>query len=183
MPEQDSLRDLLQLKWNMGQPWQSFLEYSQKNVEQMRANAAAVEIDAELAAKAKGFGREARLLVIGADWCGDVVANIPAVARLAELNPKIQLRVVDRDRHLDLMQHFQTNGGNSIPIVIAAPADFSRHERWGPRPAACQAIMDENKGKMPKEEIYPMIKTWYTEDKSRTLLGEIWGAVERATGN
>lgn len=180
MPDPNSLQHLLHLKWNMGLTWGAFLDYSQKNVEQMRANAAAAEIDPPLGAEAKALAKEARLLVIGADWCGDVVANIPAVARFAELNPKIQLRILDRDRHLDLMERFQTKGANSIPIIIAANADFSRHARWGPRPAACQAIMDQNKGKMPKEEIYPMIRQWYADDKSRTLLREVWSAIGEA---
>lgn len=180
MPDPDSLQSLLHLKWNMGLTWPAFLDFSRKNVEAMRANAAKTEIDPALAERVKSFAHEARLLVLGADWCGDVVANIPSVARLAALNPKLQLRVLDRDRHMDLMKHFQTNGGNAIPIAIVSSGDFSRRVRWGPRPGPCQAIMDENKGKLPKEEIYPMIHKWYEEDKNRALLEEIWSGISAA---
>lgn len=178
MPATAPLQDLLQRDWNRALRWEPFLDYSLKNVDAMRAGHAAVRIDPALAEAAKARGAETRILVLGADWCGDVVANLPILARLAELNPKLQLRVLDRDRHLELMGRFQTAGGNAIPIAIVAPPDFSRFSRWGPRPGPCQAIMAERKGKMPKEEIIPLIREWYARDGGQTLLREIWAIIE-----
>jgi hypothetical protein len=71
------------------------------------------------------------------------------------------------------MRHFLTNGGKAIPKVVIGNADFSKFGVWGPRPEACQAIMTENKDKMPKEAIYPMIRAWYENDKNQTLIREI----------
>ena len=28
------------------------------------------------------------------------------------------------------------------------------------------------------EEIYPMIRQWYADDKSQTVLADIWGGIE-----
>ena len=135
-----------------------------------------------MAERIEAIGEEVRLLVIAADWCGDVVANLPALARLAELNSKIELRIVDRDRHLDLMDRFLTNGGRAIPAVIAYDPGLNRHAKWGPRPEPCQAVMLENKGKLPKERIIPMIRAWYLEDRNETLIAEILDLMDSVTG-
>ena len=179
MSEGNSLQDLLSRKWNMGMTFRAFLDYSQKNVDKMKNVYQQTGIDPTVAEELKGLSREIRMLALGADWCGDAVANLPPIARLAELNSRLQLRIVDRDRHDDLMEQFLTNGAKSIPKVIVANGNMERFVTWGARPAACQAIMDQNKGKMPKEEIIPMIRDWYEKDKGRTVLFEIWGAISQ----
>ena len=132
----------------------------------------------------KALDKDVRVLVIGTDWCGDVVANLPSLAKMADLNEKrLQLRVIDRDRHDGLMQHFLTNGGKAIPKVIIAAANMENHVSWGPRPADCQKIMVENKGKIPKEEIVPMIRDWYANDKFQTVQKEVWAAIKDVVGS
>lgn len=154
------------------------MRFSHKNVARMREIHDKMTVDPQVAEEVKGFAMEARVLVLAGDWCGDCVTNLPPIARLAELNPKLQFRILDRDRHDDLMEHFLTNGARAIPKVIAATADFARIRLWGARPAACQAIMDANKGKLPKEEIIPMIREWYEKDQGQTTMKEVWGEIE-----
>ncbi|MBI1784061.1 thioredoxin family protein, partial [Candidatus Sumerlaeota bacterium] len=163
-----------------GVKFHDFVFFSQKNVEKMKANYAQTEILPALADQVKGWKDEIRILVLGADWCGDAVANVPSIARLAEINPKIELRILDRDRHDELMGHFLTNGGKAIPKAIIAPANMMRYVTWGPRPAPCQKIMNDNKDKIPKEAIYPLIRAWYENDKNKTLLNEIWEGIKSA---
>jgi len=175
------LQPLLHSEWNHAFAWEPFVRYSVKNVDKMRENFEKTEVSEAVAGEIKGLTSEVRVLVIGADWCGDAVANVPSIARLATLSDKVQLRVLDRDRHDELMGHFLTNGGKAVPKAIIAAADFSKFVVWGPRPAACQQIMTDNKDKMPKEEIYPMIRAWYEQDKNQTLLGEIVGGIREIT--
>lgn len=172
-----NLQSLLQDEWIKGLTFKGFVNYSQKNVEEFKKGYEAVEIPDSVAQQIKGIKSEVRLLMLGADWCGDVVANLPAIARLADLSPNIELRILDRDRHEELMNHFLTNGGKAIPVLIVTNGDMSEHRRWGPRPAECQRIMDENKDKKPKEEIYPMIRDWYMNDKYQTCLREVLEAI------
>jgi hypothetical protein len=177
-----SLQALLGEKWVQARTWDGFVRYATKNVTGLKKVYEDARIPDDLVGWAGRLRMEIRLLTIGADWCGDVVANIPAVARLAELNPNLQLRIIDRDRHPDLMERFLTNGSKSIPVVIVARADFSDHRRWGPRPAPCQAIMKDNRDKLPKEEIVPMIREWYASDAHRTLLAEIAALIKEISG-
>lgn len=173
-----ALVNLLSEKWNRGMSFDAFLDYSNKNVEAMREGFANVEIAPTIADEARGLGKRVRVLVLAADWCGDVVANLPAIARLADLGPSIELRVLDRDRHADLMAEFLTNGGMAIPKVIVAPTHMGKFSTWGPRPPECQKIMTENKGKMPKEEIYPLLREWYMNDKYQSAIREIFELIK-----
>jgi len=181
MSETTPLQDLLSRNWNMGLSFRAYLDYSQKNVERMRDVYERTAVEDHLRDAIKGLGPEIRLLVLSGDWCGDCVANVPPIARLADLNLKIQYRILDRDRHDDLMQEFLTNGARSVPKVVVASGDMAKVATWGARPAECQAIMDQNKGKLPKEEIVPMIRAWYEKDNGRTLLKEIWALISGLT--
>ena len=64
-------------------------------------------------------GTRRRLLVIAEDWCGDASSTIPVVARFADAVPGVELRILRRDEHPELMDRYLTNGARSIPIVIA----------------------------------------------------------------
>ena len=56
--------------------------------------------------------------MIAEDWCGDASNTIPILAKLVEL-PGLELRVLRRDEHPEVMDRYLTDGSRSIPIVIA----------------------------------------------------------------
>src|SRR5688500_9566819 len=59
-----------------------------------------------------------KLLVIVEDWCGDASTTVPIVAKFAESVPELELRLIQRDVHPEVMDQYLTNGSRSIPIVI-----------------------------------------------------------------
>lgn len=138
--------------------------------------------DWAVAAVAPGTRR--KLLVIAEDWCGDASNTVPIVARLAELAPALELRIVQRDQHPELMDRYLTNGSRSIPIVIALDDEFREVGHWGPRPAVLQAWVMANRPTTPKAELYPKIRQWYARDRGESTLREVLAAaglsVERA---
>lgn len=81
-----------------------------------------------------------RCVILAADWCGDVVRNIPVVFRALE-NSGIPVEVTIKEEHEDLMEQFLTLGGKSIPIVIFADTGGYVLGQWGPRPAYIQEPM------------------------------------------
>lgn len=117
------------------------------------------------------------LLTIVEDWCGDASNTIPIVARWAEETPGVDLRVVRRDEHLDLMNQYLTNGSRSIPIVIALDENFQELGHWGPRPTELQTWVIANRPSIPKAELYPMIRRWYAKDHGETTLREVLEAM------
>lgn len=114
-----------------------------------------------------------RFLVIAEDWCGDASNTIPIVAKWVEQTPGLALRVILRDTHPELMDRYLTNGARSIPIVIVLDRDGRELGHWGPRPAALQQWVMENKGKMPKEQLYPEVRKWYARDHGETTIREL----------
>ncbi|HEY8258487.1 MAG TPA: thioredoxin family protein [Gemmatimonadales bacterium] len=118
-------------------------------------------------------GAHRRLLVIAEDWCGDASSTIPVVARLAEAVPGLELRLIRRDEHPDVMDRYLTNGSRSIPIVIALDENFQELGHWGPRPVVLQSWVMANRLTTPKAELYPQVRTWYARDRGESTLREV----------
>jgi hypothetical protein len=115
-----------------------------------------------------------KLLVLAEDWCGDASNTVPMLARFAELAPGVELRVLRRDEHTEVMDRYLTNGTRSIPVVIALDADFTELGHWGPRPTALQAwVLDQRANGVPKEQVYPEVRKWYARDHGETTLAEV----------
>ncbi len=63
-------------------------------------------------------GGPARMMVIGEDWCGDVVRELPVLARVAEA-AGLELRIFPRDENHDIMNEFLKEGKYmSIPVAV-----------------------------------------------------------------
>ena len=120
-------------------------------------------------------GVERKLLVIAEDWCGDASSTVPVLAKLAATVPGLELRVILRDQHPEVMDLYLTNGSRSIPIVIALDEQFRELGHWGPRPRELQAWVMANRLTVPKAELYPQVRQWYARDHGETTLREVLG--------
>jgi hypothetical protein len=118
-------------------------------------------------------GTRRKLLVIAEDWCGDASNTVPTVAKFAESVPELELRVIQRDVHPEVMDRYLTNGSRSIPIVIALDESYQEVGHWGPRPSELQAWVMANRGTLPKSELYPQVRKWYARDRGETTLREV----------
>jgi hypothetical protein len=130
-------------------------------------------------ARAAGATSSRRLLVLVEDWCGDASNTIPVLARWADESPGNELRVLKRDENPDVMDRYLTNGARSIPIVIVLDQELNELGHWGPRPRELQQWVVENRGVIPKAELYPQVRKWYARDKGETTLREILEIVQR----
>jgi hypothetical protein len=118
-------------------------------------------------------GMERKLLVIAEDWCGDASNTVPIVAKLADAIAGLELRVIQRDTYPEVMDQYLTNGGRSIPIIIALDENYQEVGHWGPRPTELQAWVMANRATTPKAELYPKIRKWYARDRGETTLREV----------
>ncbi|MDB5289555.1 MAG: hypothetical protein JWL69_796 [Phycisphaerales bacterium] len=81
-----------------------------------------------------GFVREMKVLVVSGIWCGDCVQQCPLMQRIAEGSPaKIDLRLVDRDEHRDLIEQLRINAGDRVPVAVFMAEDFERCSIFGDR--------------------------------------------------
>jgi thiol-disulfide isomerase/thioredoxin len=106
-----------------------------------------VELDAEQTARLKELtaaeGGPARLMVIGEDWCGDVVRELPVLARFAEA-AGLELRIFPRDENHDIMNEYLKEGlYMSIPVAVFYTKDHDYICHWIERSQAANREQGE----------------------------------------
>lgn len=70
------------------------------------------------------FQRRLCVLVTSGLWCGDCSAQVPMLDHIARASPMIELRILDRDAHLNLSEHVMICGGLRVPTVLFLNEDF-----------------------------------------------------------
>ena len=81
-------------------------------------------------------------LVITEDWCGDALANVPALAKLAEQTGKLNLRLFLRDQNLDLADQYLKEGKyRSVPVFVFFDDQMRELGHFIERPAQATAEM------------------------------------------
>lgn len=115
-------------------------------------------------------------LIITEDWCGDSAQNIPYLYKISEPNKNIELKIILRDKNLDIMDKFLTNGGRSIPKIIGFDSNGNQLFQWGPRPKVAKQLVNEWKENgLTKEEFNEKLHLWYGKDRGKTFEKEFVG--------
>lgn len=109
--------------------------------------------DAETEAYFASFNNrdDIRCMIIAADWCGDVVRNMPVLFRVNE-QAGIPTEVMIMEQNLDLIDAYLTMGGRAIPIALYTDTGGHPLGQWGPRPAYVQEVMNAFKRDNPDRE-------------------------------
>src|SRR5438105_4246885 len=83
----------------------------------------------------RGLPEPVNVAVLAEDWCGDVIANLPVLGRLASDSGKLNVRVFLRDQNLDLMDQYLKHGQfRSIPVFVFLDQNFNELGHWNERP-------------------------------------------------
>lgn len=114
-------------------------------------------------------------LVVSEGWCGDAAHALPILNKITEEAPKIDLKIVLRDDNDELIQEFLTNGGKSIPKLIALDEDQNVLFTWGPRSKEASKLVNANKEKHGKltPEFKEDLQKWYNKDKGQSTVEDI----------
>jgi hypothetical protein len=118
-------------------------------------------------------GRTLRLLVLAEDWCGDASNTVPYIAKLGAQAQCLEMRILRRDEHPEVMDRYLTGTSRAIPIVVVLDDRWQEIGHWGSRPAELQAWVMDARKTITKEELYPQIRRWYAKDKGESTLREI----------
>ncbi len=154
---------------------EAMVEYGMLNQKRMKKWEKIGKVTPELVEKILEQKLPVTWLILTEGWCGDAAQNLPFIAKMAEYNDNIDLRFILRDEHLEVMDQFLTNGGRSIPKLIAIDTEsLEILGTWGPRPEPMQRLAMENK--VTKEKTYSELNQemhlWYAKDKGLTLQNE-----------
>jgi hypothetical protein len=130
-----------------GMTWEQWMKRIQRNVAKFQYNYDETSISAKDAARLKALAKKpngpAKVLVLGEDWCPDVVRGLPVIVRVAEA-AGLEPRMFARDDNPDIMSEFLNHGEHqSIPVAVFYTADHQYIAHWIERPAKAQAELGE----------------------------------------
>lgn len=153
----------------------SLIDFTTLNLRRMTRLNKTLKLTDSLKDKLANRDEAQRWVVISEAWCGDAAQNLPILNLIAESSDKIQLDIILRDENEDIIDAFLTNGGRSIPKLIALDENNNVLFTWGPRPQRAQDMFTEHK-KHPEaqtnEEFKLSLHTWYSKDKSSEVQKE-----------
>lgn len=156
---------------------EAYLDYTRMNVQRMNRWDKTAKVSETMREVVEAITEDQIWLVITEAWCGDAAQNIPYIIKLAELNPHIQVRLILRDEHPEVMDEYLTQGTRSIPKVIGMTADLTCEIfTWGPRPASAhEQVMEykrDSKG-LSYKEFSETLHLWYARNKNQELESEL----------
>lgn len=150
--------------------------YSELNVARMNRIEKTVALLPEVISNLEQLTKKYIWLVLSEGWCGDAANIVPVLHKMAEVTTQIDLRIVLRDDHDELMQHFLTNGGKAIPKLLVLDAEtLEVVADWGPRPQeAKQLILDYKAAHgIVDEPAKIALQKWYIQDKGISTIKEV----------
>jgi hypothetical protein len=113
-------------------------------------------------------------MILTESWCGDSAQNLPYIAKIADLNTNIDLKILYRDENLEIMDLYLTDGkSRSIPKLVIFNDNGEELFQWGPRPAELIDLVNQWKNEMPANEWKEKIHYWYAKDKGVSLENEL----------
>lgn len=145
----------------------SLLNYSVLNDKRMNRLDKTSKLSEETISSIKKVQAPQTWVVLTESWCGDAAQTLPVINKIAELNPNIHLKIVLRDENEALMDQFLTNGGRSIPKLIAVDENNEVLKTWGPRPSTATKMVNDYKSKHGQldADFKKDLQIWYNKDK------------------
>ena len=133
-------------RFNAAKTYKQYLASIKVNRAKFEDNYAKTSVPEDMAARLRALVARAdgpkRLLAIGEDWCPDVYRGIPVAQRIAEA-AGIELRILERDQHLDVMERFKSGDFLSIPVLVFLDSDYRPIAHWIERPRLANEQMRE----------------------------------------
>ncbi len=155
-----------------------FLNYTRLNEARQKRWLKTIELNKETIEAVYSIYDKQYWILITEPWCGDAAHSVPCIKKMAELNDAIHLDIELRDSEPFTINNYLTNGGISIPILIARDEDGNDLWKWGPRPAECQHLFLKNKqSDMSNEEQKLALQNWYNADSGQSIQREITGLI------
>ncbi|HEY3116935.1 MAG TPA: thioredoxin family protein [Chloroflexota bacterium] len=133
-------------RFDQGITYQQFKDAMTVNRDQLEANERNLQLTPEEMQPFQSLPGTVNVLAIAADWCGDVVANLPILGRLAQECDKLNLRVFPKDQNMDLMNQYLNKGlYQSIPVFVFFDDAFKQLGVFIERSAAVSELREQRR--------------------------------------
>lgn len=151
-------------------------KYTQLNNSRMRRWDKTLKFTDEVIQKIKAVDQKISWVVLSESWCGDASPALPVMHKFTEINPNISLSIILRDENLNIMDQFLTNGGRSIPKLIAINEKENKVvATWGPRSNKATKLVEDYKtayGKLTPE-FKQDLQIFYNKDKGQSIIQDL----------
>ena len=123
-----------------------------RNRDRVEANEARVQIDPEDLEAFRSLNGPIHVLTLAEDWCGDVIANLSVLGKLAREAGTLDVRIFLRDQNKDLMQRYLNQGKyESIPVFAFFDDAFDEIGVFTERPTTVTERRAEQRRKLHAE--------------------------------
>jgi thioredoxin family protein len=128
-------------RFDQGLTYEAYKDQMTRNRDRVEENERRVDLSKEDLAAFRALPRAVKVVVLAEDWCGDVIANLPVLGRLAKDTGKLDVRIFLRDQNDDIMQRYLNKGQfKSIPVFVFFDDAFRELGHWIERPASVTEV-------------------------------------------
>lgn len=145
-----------------------YVQQMKVNKEQMLKNVDEVEISDD---DVSWWKQQPKInaFVLTYDGCGDALYNIPVLAKIAKLAGNIDLRVVQRDENLDIMDQYKNQGlYRSVPTFIFMDDDLNEVGTLKERAESMSQVMEAEQLKV-RRALRDQYKDEWRKEMAREL--------------
>ena len=136
-------------QFESGMTYEAYKGQMTRNREQLEQNEKDLQLSPADAQAFSNLPQDVNVLALAEDWCGDVIANLPIVGRVADASGgKLNLRVLLRDQQPGeqvMSEHLNKGQYKSIPTVIFLDGDFNELGVWVERPESVTKLREEKR--------------------------------------
>jgi len=136
-------------QFEAGMTYAQYKAQMTRNGEQFEQNEKDLQLSSDDAQAFSNLAHRLNVLVLAEDWCGDVIANLPIIGRVAEASQgKLNLRILLRDQQPGeqvMNEHLNKGQYKSIPTVIFLDEQFNELGTWVERPASVTRVREEKR--------------------------------------
>jgi hypothetical protein len=136
-------------QFDAGLTYDAYKAQMTRNLEQVEQNEKDLQLKPEDVQALRDLPKPVNVLALAEDWCGDVIANLPVLGKLAaESNGKLNVRVLLRDQEpgTQVMDQYLNKGQfKSIPTLIFLDGNFKELGVWIERPDSVTKLREEKR--------------------------------------
>jgi hypothetical protein len=132
-------------QFDQGMTYDAYKAQMTRNQERFVANEEKITFQAADLDAFKKLPKPVKVVAIAEDWCGDVIANLPILGKLAKESGKLDVRVVLRDQTNLIDSYLNKGQFKSIPVFVFLDDGFKELGAFFERPESVTAKRAEQR--------------------------------------
>src|SRR5919199_923423 len=135
-------------QFESGMTYDAYKAQMTRNREQFEQNEKDLQLTPEDVQAFRDLPQALNVMALAEDWCGDVIANLPILGRIAHESGKLNVRIHLRDQEpgTQIMDQYLNHGQfKSIPTFVFLDHDFNELGVWIERPDSVTRLREEKR--------------------------------------